>query len=99
VGEHRVNGFSQAKAAGQQIIKVADLGDEFALKGVRLETVFDTDKEHLCVLLVVEAGKNSRLVGLQVVPTVVAELARIKISDLKAGIAEAISPKVPEQPA
>lgn len=99
MGEHRFNGFSQAKAAGQEIVKVADLGDDYALKGIRLETAFDATRENLCVLLVVEAGKNSRLVGLQVVPTIIGEVGRISLADLKAGIAEAIAPKAPEQPA
>jgi hypothetical protein len=92
VSDHHVNGFSRAKAAGQEIIKVVDLGDDFALKGIKLETAFDSTKEHLCVLLVMEAGKNSTLVGLRVVPTVLMEVARISVADLKAGIAEALSP-------
>jgi hypothetical protein len=92
MSDHHVNGFSRAKAAGREIIKVVDLGDDFGLKGIRFETAFDSTKEHLCVLLVMDAGKNSSLVGLRVVPTVLAEVARISVADLKAGIAEALNP-------
>jgi hypothetical protein len=93
VGDHHSNGLSRAKEAGQQIVKVVDLGDDYGMAGVRLDIAWDSEaKENLCVLLVVDAGKNSRLVGLQVVPTVIAELGRIKVSDLKAGIANALHP-------
>lgn len=92
MGDHHVNGFAKAKAAGQQIIQALDLGDDFALAGCRLQVAWDESKEHLCVLLVLDAGKNSRLVGLQVVPTVIAELGKIKTTDLKAGIAKVLNP-------
>lgn len=92
MGDHRANGLSRAKASGQQIIKVVDLGEDFALAGIRLETAFDSTKEHLCVLLVMDAGKNSQLVGLRVVPTVICEVGKIRVADLKAGIAEALNP-------
>lgn len=94
VGEANGNPLHRAKEAGQQIVKVVDLGDDFGMAGVRLDVAWDGEaKEHLCVLLVVDAGKNSRLMGLQVVPTVLAELGRIKVADLKAGIAQALAPK------
>jgi len=93
MSDHHVNGFSRAKASGQEIVRVVDLGDDFALKGIRFETAFDSAKEHLCVLLVMDAGKNSTLVGLRVVPTVLAEVARISVADLKAGIAQALNPQ------
>lgn len=94
MGEHLTNPRAQAKAKanGQQIIKVIDLGDDFALAGARILPTFDQDKKHLCFLLVAEAGKNSSLVGLQVVPTVIAELGRIAVEDLKAGITGALNP-------
>lgn len=94
MGQHHSNGLSLAKERGEKIIKVVDLGDEYALAGIRLETAFDTEKEHLCVLLVMDAGRKSIIAGLQVVPTVLAEIGRISIADLKAGIAGALSPKV-----
>jgi hypothetical protein len=94
MGEHHTNGVARAHAQGQPVIKVVDLGDDFALAGCRLEVAWDETKEHLCVLLVMDAGKNSRLVGLQVVPTLIAELGRIPVADLKAGIAKAMTPPV-----
>jgi hypothetical protein len=92
MADRSVNGLSRAKAAGHEIIKVVDLGEDFALAGIRLETAFDSTKEHLCVLLVMDAGKNSQLVGLRVVPTVIAEIGKIRVEDLKAGIAHALNP-------
>lgn len=94
MGDHHTNGVAKAKAAGQQIIKVVDIGDDFAIAGCRLDFAYDETQENLCVLLVLDAGKNSRLVGLQVVPTILAELARIPIAELKAGIAKATTPPV-----
>ena len=94
VGDHKTNGVSLAKAADKPIIKVADLGDDFALAGCRLEVARDETGENLCVLLVMDAGKNSRLVGLQVVPTLIAELGRISVTELKAGITKAMAPVV-----
>lgn len=98
VGEANGNPLHRAKESGQRIIKAVDLGDDYALAGARLEMAWDGEKENLCVLLVVDAGKNSRLVGLQVVPTVIAELGRIKIADLKAGIAAAMDPVSTAEP-
>lgn len=94
MGEHHLNGVSRAKAEGQAIIKVVDLGDDFAMAGCRLDVAYDETRENLCVLLVMDAGKNSRLVGLQVVPTLIAELGRIPVAELKAGIAKALTPPV-----
>ena len=92
VGDHLVNPLSRAKEAGQQILKVVDLGDEYALANIQLQPAFDETKEHLCVLLVAVAGRNSPLVGLQAVPVVIGEVGRVKVADLKAGIAAALSP-------
>lgn len=92
MGDHHRNGISRAKAAGQQIINVADLGDGYALAGCKLECAFSPDGKDVCVLLVLAAGRNSQLVGLQAVPTVLAELGRIPIADLKAGIETALNP-------
>jgi L-arabinose isomerase len=94
MGDHHSNGVARAKAADQPIIRVVDLGDDFAVAGCRLEIAWDEGKENLCVLLVMDAGKNSRLVGLQVVPTLIAELGRIPVADLKAGITKAMTPMV-----
>lgn len=88
-----VNGVSKA----QEPIKVVDLGDDFALAGVRLDVAWDETRENLCVVLMVDAGRNSRLVGLQIVPTLIAEVGRVNIASLKEGIAEALSPKATEQ--
>ena len=98
MGDHHVNGFAKAKAADQKIVKVVDLGDDFGMAGVRLDVAYDETGEYLCVLLLLDAGKNSRVVGLQVVPTILAELGRIKIDTLKASIIEVLAPKAPEQP-
>ena len=92
MGDHLVNPLSRAKEAGQQIVRVLDLGDDFGLVGARIVPTFDSEKTHLCFLLVADAGKNSSLVGLQLVPTVVTELGRIAIADLKAVIVGALSP-------
>lgn len=92
MGEHHLNGLSRAKASGQQIVKVIDLGDDFALAGAAIVPSFDEEKKHLCFLLVAQAGKNSQLVGLQIVPTVIAEVGRISIEELKAGITRALNP-------
>lgn len=94
MGEHHTNGVAKAAATNQQIIRVVDLGDDFALAGCRLEVAWDETKENLCVLLVMDAGKNSRLVGLQVVPTLIGELGRIPVAELKAGITKAMVPPV-----
>lgn len=95
MGEHHSNRLSQAKKAGQQIVKVLDLGDEYALASIQLVPVFDEQKENLCVLVVAMAGLNSRIAGLQMVPTVMGEIARMPVAELKAGIAKALQP--PEQ--
>lgn len=94
VGEHNTNGVAKAVSKGQQVIRVVDLGDDFALAGCRLECAFDESKENLCVLLVMDAGRNSRLVGLQVVPTLIGEVGRIPVAELKAGIVKALTPPV-----
>lgn len=99
MGAHHGNQLAQAKVNGQRIIKAVDLGDGYAMAGVRLEVAFDTSKENLCVLLVVDAGRNSPLVGLQSVPTAISEVGRISIAELKAGIAEALSPSQPMEQA
>ena len=90
MGEANGNPLSLAKRRGEQIVKVADLGDGYALAGVGLTTAFDAERENLCVLLVVNAGRNSALVGLQVVQTVIAEVGRISLADLKTSIAAAL---------
>lgn len=94
MGEHGSNGVAKAVAAGQPVIKVVDLGDDFAMAGIRLMPAFDDTKENLCVLLVIDAGKNSRLVGLTPIPTVIAEIGRISVAELKAGITQAMNPVV-----
>jgi hypothetical protein len=97
VGEHHSNGLSRAKAAGQQIVKVVDLGDDFAMAGVQLLPVYtDETKDTLAFVVSVMAGRNSPLVGLQVVPTIVSEVGRISVAELKASISKALSPKVEE---
>ena len=88
----RMNGVTKA-AEQQKVIKVLDLGDGFAFADVGIRAVWaDETKETLAFVLVALAGKNSQLMGLQAIPTVVAELGRIKVEDLKAGIAKALNP-------
>lgn len=94
MGEANGNPLHRAKEAGQPIIKVVDLGDDFAMAGIRLMPAFDETKENLCVLLVIDAGKSSRLVGLTPIPTVIAEVGRISIAELKDGITKAMNPPV-----
>lgn len=94
IGEHHSNGVARAAAAGEKIVQVVELGDDFAMSGIRLMPAFSENREHLCVLLVIDAGKNSRLVGVQVIPTVIAEIGRISLVDLKAGISKALSPEL-----
>lgn len=95
MGEHHSNGLSQAKKAGQRIIEVVDLGDDFGLAGISIKPVWDEAKENLCFVLVVAAGPTSKLVGIQAVPVAVGELARIPIAELRAAVARALQP--PEQ--
>lgn len=92
MGEANGNSLHRAKEAGQPIVKVSDLGDGFGLIGLRLTAAYDETGESLCALLVVDAGKTSIIAGITPVPTVIAELGRIKVADLKAGIAEALKP-------
>ena len=94
MGESNGNPLSLAKRRGETIVKVVDLGDDYCLAGCRLQVVFGDEKgESLAVLLLLDAGKNSSLVGVTSVPTVIAELGRISVADLKAGIARALLPQ------
>jgi len=95
MGEHLDNPLAQAKKAGQRIVEVIDLGDDFGLAGISIRPTWDETKENLCFVLVVAAGPTSKLVGIQAVPVVVGELARIPIADLRASVARALQP--PEQ--
>lgn len=93
VNEARNNPLARAKAEGRPIQEVFDLGDDFALAGVAIRPVFDETKENLCFILVAAAGPVSKLVGVQAVPVIVGELARVPIAELKAKVKQVLQPE------
>ena len=94
MGEHHGNPLARAKAEGRQITQVFDLGDDFALVGISIQPVWaDETKESLCFVLMAAAGPTSKLVGVQAVPVVVGELARISVADLKAKVKAVLQPE------
>lgn len=94
VGEHLENPLAQAKRSGQRIVQVVELGGDFGLAGVSIVPMLAADAaDTLCLNLVVAAGPTSKLVGIQPVPVVLAELARIPVSKLREKLAAALKPE------
>lgn len=83
MGEHRNNVFSQAKAAGNQIVRAMDLGEGLALLGVQLMPVLDEAKENLVILLAAVGGRPSQLIPIEPRPVIVAELAKVPLASLR----------------
>lgn len=83
MGEHRDNPFSRAKAAGNQIVRALDLGDNIALTGVQLIPAMDEAKENLVVLLCAVGGRQSPLMPLEPRPAVIGELVKVPLATLR----------------
>ena len=90
VGEANGNPIAQAKKRGEEIVKVAHIGDGFAILGVSLEAV-PTEDGKLAVFAVMNGCKPSAIVGIdRVVKIAVGKVGEIDINALKANIAKGL---------
>ena len=87
-----MNPVAQANAEPQRMVRAISLGEDYAALGLTLEPMLveEDGEKFFCAVLSVVGGRESKLVPLTPVKLVLGELCRIKFSDLRVKLAEAI---------
>lgn len=99
MGAHHHNPIARANAEPQRMVPAISLGEGYAALGVTLEPMIaeEGDEKFFCAVLSVVGGRESKLVPLVPVKVILGELGRVKVSDLRLKLAEAIDgPKEPQ---
>lgn len=90
--EARLNPVAKANAEPQRLVRAIPLGEDLAVIGCTLEPMLaeEDGEKYFCAVLSVIGGRESKFVPTIPVKLALGELCRIKLSDLRVKLAEAI---------
>jgi hypothetical protein len=92
VKEARLNPVARANAEPQRMVRAIPLGEDLAVIGLALEPMIaeEDGEQYFAAVLSVIGGRESKFVPTVPVKLVLGELARLKLSDLREKLAQAI---------
>jgi len=99
VKEARLNPVAKANAEPQRLVRAMPLGEDLAALGLTLEPMLTEEdgETYFCAVLTVVGGRESKFIPTVPVKLPLGELCRIKLSDLRGKLTEAIDgPKEPQ---